>query len=301
LNTKNQKKIYLVIKIILSFSLLLFLFRIKLNVQDLWLILQKARFTLLLLSLLPTIIIVLIKTWKWQLMVTDTFKCPLRFKESLFSYLFGLAPGLLTPGRIGEILRITLISKLSKVKLGELFVIDKYIELSTLFLAGALGSYLMKLDTIFRLALFSFVLCMLLFVVRKKWVPPLLGFVSRTFHVHLRIEFQDILFGRFLLYVMLSAIALFLDIFTFYLIVNSFQDFHFAEALIIFPLLLLAAVMPISISGLGVRETAAIYLMSLFAVSPEISFNASLLIFVIGSVLPALAGQFLFLFFRNQE
>jgi hypothetical protein len=49
---------------------------------------------------------------------------------------------------------------------------------------------------------------------------------------------------------------------------------------------------PISISGLGVREGLAVYFFRLYDVSPANAVATSLFLFVINTILPALVGTY---------
>ncbi|OGF67499.1 MAG: hypothetical protein A2Y62_16410 [Candidatus Fischerbacteria bacterium RBG_13_37_8] len=295
MNSSLKKKIYLLIKILISLSLLLLLFTLKININELLVILIKARYSYLFLALIPTALLIVIKAYKWQMLVNFSLEERVKYRESLFSLLYGLAPGLLTPGRAGEILRITTMSRFSKIKLAELFLVDKFIELSSLFLIAAVGSLILKFYGLFLTTFLLFVFSIALFNFRKTLFIPLLRVISKVVHRQVQILFQEIAFRHFLYYLLMSVAVLLLDIIAFYCIINALQDVNFTACMLAFPIILAAAVIPVSISGLGVREAAAVYVLSFFKVSPEVAFNASLLIFIVGSIIPAVAGQVSFL------
>ena len=64
--------------------------------------------------------------------------------------------------------------------------------------------------------------------------------------------------------------------------------------LVVVPLIFLVALMPISVGGLGVRETAFVTLFGLVGVSPEAAFTLSLLLYVI-SMVTTIPGAYLYM------
>lgn len=62
----------------------------------------------------------------------------------------------------------------------------------------------------------------------------------------------------------------------------------------VFPIVTLTDMLPISLSGLGTRDAALIFLLALFSVSAESAVAVSLLVFFIGYLLTSLVGLFFF-------
>ena len=85
--------------------------------------------------------------------------------------------------------------------------------------------------------------------------------------------------GRLLVYTIFHVITY---ISQFYLLLQAFADLSYWKAFhAISSAMLVKTLLPISIGDLGVRESAAIYFLGQFHVKPVVSFNASLLLFLI--------------------
>ena len=77
-----------------------------------------------------------------------------------------------------------------------------------------------------------------------------------------------------------------------YTLVKTFyyEPLSFEVILFVFPLVILAQILPVTIGGLGIREGVAIYCLSLFGVPSQVSVTATLHLFLINLVFPALLG-----------
>tara|TARA_Y100000310_G_scaffold250097_1_gene256243 strand:+ start:155 stop:397 length:243 start_codon:yes stop_codon:yes gene_type:complete len=64
---------------------------------------------------------------------------------------------------------------------------------------------------------------------------------------------------------------------------------------LVYPLLALSDIIPISVSGLGTREAIAVFLFSLLALSAEQAVAFSLLLFLTGYLLVAFVGYLFFI------
>lgn len=241
-------------------------------------------------SLLFTLALLIVRSYRWQLVIIHTLGEKACYKECFFSYLYGLAPGLLTPGRVGEIFRIMPLVRFQKKILVELFVIDKYIEMTALFIVSTIGSYLLELNKLFIVSLSVLSILIVLFFARQKWVFIFRKLIFKLTRREIKLIFKEVKGIYFIYYLILSVVALIFDISAFYFIINAMVALNFKVCLLVFPMMLIAVVLPVSISGIGVREAVAVYFLSFFHITPEVSFNASILIFVIGSIIPALIG-----------
>ena len=79
-------------------------------------------------------------------------------------------------------------------------------------------------------------------------------------------------------------------ILTFYNVSLSFNVIFFT-----FPLVILANILPITIGGLGIRESVAVYCLAIFDIPGEIAFTATFYLFVINVLIPAIIGYFIFI------
>jgi uncharacterized protein (TIRG00374 family) len=87
-----------------------------------------------------------------------------------------------------------------------------------------------------------------------------------------------------------SIVLMALDVVSLYVLACAFEPVAFAAVAFAFPWILLTNLVPITPAGLGVREGTAVALLHTCGVQVATAVNATLLLFVINSVLPALIG-----------
>ena len=68
------------------------------------------------------------------------------------------------------------------------------------------------------------------------------------------------------------------------------HEITFFQMITSVPLILIANIIPLTISGLGLRETFALEVLDRYGVDPEIAVATSLSIFLINTVVPSLVG-----------
>ena len=76
----------------------------------------------------------------------------------------------------------------------------------------------------------------------------------------------------------------------YYLLLNKVNDISFLNTVHTVIYLWAAGVIPISISGLGVREGLAVYFFSTHGIPNAYAIATSLFLFVVNQIIPALAG-----------
>jgi uncharacterized membrane protein YbhN (UPF0104 family) len=92
-----------------------------------------------------------------------------------------------------------------------------------------------------------------------------------------------------------SLLSTFFDIGTFYFLLRAFLSTPFIAAPATYPWIVMASGIPLSMGGLGLREGAAVALLSHFAVTAAVATDAALFLFAFLSLLPALGGGMLLL------
>ena len=71
-------------------------------------------------------------------------------------------------------------------------------------------------------------------------------------------------------------------------------DLPLAYYMIFVPITSLVLVLPISFAGLGVREGAYVFLFTQAGAVPEVALSMSLLVYVLGTVVPGLIGGIIY-------
>jgi hypothetical protein len=86
--------------------------------------------------------------------------------------------------------------------------------------------------------------------------------------------------------------AMWAELASFFFLLRAFSPIGFTTALATYPYIVLAGDLPVSFSGVGVREGAAALLLSPYAVPSGAAVDASLVWFVFAMLLPAVIGTF---------
>ena len=249
-----------------------------------------------------------LKSIRWNLLLAKQ-----NINYSLYSsfmiFLNSLYIGMITPGRIGEFIRVLHLKNDKSVNIGKGFsivLIDRLFDLYLLMIIGSVGMW--------RIGIFGDFSNIFIFFIFLIFISPLLllnsifinSFVSILYKAttikknKYKIEasyatfFKNIkeLVGFNLL---VSAFLTFSSYFIFflqcYLIVLSMDlKISFLTITSFMAISNLISFIPISISGLGTRDATLIYLFSLESVGSETAVIYSLLVFITFFVIGALIG-----------
>lgn len=272
-----------------------------------------------LLFLLPLVIIVFyVQTLKWQLILRSQGIN----KDLMTLYkiqLVGVYYALLTPGKVGSVVKALYLKEAANKGLEECsssVVIDKILETITLIFLGVIGSFFLidRFPNLYLQLIFVLVIVTLLFYVfySKKRTRVLLKFffnviIPEKFRSRLRQSFHLFydMFPRkrqlilptlltivnwLLIYCLSFVVALALGI-----------KINFLVFILLLPLAAMAGLLPITILGLGTRETALIILFQPYGVLPGKLIAMSILGLALNYLLPALIGLVLSLKLIKQK
>lgn len=237
---------------------------------------------------------VLLKSLKWQILL-QVFWEDISFADATKSYLSGLAFGVITPGKIGELSR-GLFLPFNKIKVSTLVIVDRYLDLiSLVFLVIPGATYFFGIRVGVLFFFLNIVLLVIMFIYPR--MVSLLSAYLKSSVIEKIIDIQrDI--TRIPLKVVvitffLSFLVFILSIMTSYILVLSFTTFGIGNAFLAFPLTLITNILPITVGNIGVREGANIYLLNHFSISSEIAFNISVMMFSLHSLIPSIFGLIL--------
>ncbi|MFH1455583.1 MAG: lysylphosphatidylglycerol synthase transmembrane domain-containing protein [archaeon] len=206
-------------------------------------------------------------------------------KYSLLSWSFGM----FIPGKLGEFSFAYFLKK-RKVPVWRSFIIltmDKIITLFTLLSLTFIGFYLfLSVNQFLNLLIFFLIFGMIFFYVliifkEKNWLKR---FLPKKFALSIS-QFSNGFFymlkkRKKLLFLNtgLTFTKWFLSgIFHYFLFLSLGFDLNFGIVFLITAMVTIISLIPISISGLGVRESAAVYLYSLFLIPVYISLGVALI------------------------
>ena len=261
--------------------------------------------------LIPAILLFLlsisIQNLKWEYLLRRQ-GIDLGFWPLFRIYLIGSFYGIITPGRIGNFIRIGYIKKRIGKNTGESavsIVLDKVLEFGALFSLSIVGMILMANYMSFEIMLVLSALCVAFFatvfllfrrgvsgrMLKMFWrmfVPAKMKANARdafnSFYDNILgwkqmiVPFILSLFGWIALYTSTYMIGLSLGI-----------DMPHATFVAIMPIATLIGLIPVTVGGWGTREATLIFLLSFFGISSEVimvmSIIAALMTYCITAVL----------------
>lgn len=256
------------------------------------------------ISLLFIVPCVSTKTIKWLFLLEKEDRIP--FRKAAFAWAAGFGSGLITPAKAGDFIR----AKFLKTKFGKgllTVLIDRINDVSMLFALGIISFFLLFSktfqDTGYLFMLFFVIFLLGILVIRNKNIVEKIGKpffekllprkykreVGTTFK-HFYRNFEKIERKKVLSNLLLTILAWSL-IFVQYWFLSLALDLglNLVAIAMVTPVLLLVQLIPISVSGVGTREAAAVLLLGTFGVAPELAIAFSLGI-LIEDYLLGLAG-----------
>jgi len=269
------------------------------------------------LSLIPIVLEILIKSTRLRVLVLAFTR--INLSSATIVTLVGFPFGTVTPGRVGDIIKVHTLSEKTSLPLEKSFGIgffEKALELFSLSLLVILGIVGLAFSGIFGKQLAFFfaaalaIIILLVLVFHQRLTEKLLRFaVLRFLPARYHLSFDNLLASfystlttlRNHLPILTSVIFLsmllwlnrILQVFLFSLALG--MNVHLYLFFLIMPLAFVAEIIPITIMGLGVREYLYLFLFSLIGITQETSVVLSLLVFTFGILPPAVIGYFVVL------
>jgi uncharacterized membrane protein YbhN (UPF0104 family) len=246
----------------------------------------------LLLALFCLLVLLFLRAYKWHRLMAAAGKAHLR--KSLRSLFGGFALGLITPGRLGELGRCVFVREDERAQVALLTVYDRLLDFWALLTSMGASLFLL---TSRPAALFGV-------AVWLAFLPVVMGFPALVSHLcklapksrHFRGHFMEAGAGMPLIatprFALLAVGAMWAELASFFFLLRAFFPTGFSTALATYPYIVLAGDLPVSFSGVGVREGAAALLLSPYAVPSGAAVDASLVWFVFAMLLPAVLGAF---------
>ena len=244
----------------------------------------------LLLALACFLVWFCLRAYKWHRLMLFTGKGDLR--RSLRTLLGGFSLGLITPGRLGELGRCVFVRQDERAQVALLTLYDRLLD--SWALLTSIGASLFLLapwpTAILGMAVW---LALLPVVARFPALVSHLGGLAQKSR-HFRGHFPGAAGGMPLVptahFAFLAVSAMGAELASFFFLLRAFCSTGFTTALATYPYIVLAGDLPVSFSGVGVREGAAALLLSPYAVPSSAAVDASLLWFVFAVLLPAALG-----------
>ncbi len=275
-----KQKAAFVLKYLVGFALLFWILA-RIDRQQMVETLLKIRWQTLFIVLLVAFFNLLIQFLRWKYLVEQQSN-DYRKKDLIPSFFAGFTFRLLLPGGHAEISKVFLLpgKKSGKVMA---FAIEKFFQtyVKTVLVLGGLPFLFPRFRTIFWAIL-------LLVLGVYPFLPRLMR--SRLFRKFQEKEanYHPIFFRAFV-----YSLGVFASlILQYYVVINDAHRISFVHTLLTVIYIWGAGLIPVSISGLGVRENIAAYMLQRYGIPASSAVGLALLIFFINAIVPALIGVY---------
>jgi uncharacterized membrane protein YbhN (UPF0104 family) len=108
-----------------------------------------------------------------------------------------------------------------------------------------------------------------------------------------RMQEREVHYPKIFLRTLVYSIAVFICMtLQYYLLINQVHEIGLGPTALVVIFILGAGLLPISVSGLGVRENLAVFFLAQYAIPGSTAVGFSLLVFVLNAIIPALVGVY---------
>lgn len=287
MQTYIKEKLLFTLKYIIGLALLYWILS-KVNRAQLIRLFTGISLTTLLMVLGLSIINLLIQFNLWKYLI-ERHSEHHSFTDLLASFISGFTFRLILPGGHAEITKVFLISGRKRGKIIA-FGIEKLFQ--TLLKIILITIVVPFIFPVYKSILWSIaVAAIILFF----FMPYLL----RTKRIT-SFQEKDVNYSAIFSVALLHYIPVFFCIASqYYLILHPAYGIGFDKIMIVTVFIWGAGLLPISISGLGVRENLAAFILAYYAVDSAAAVGTSLFVFFINAILPAIGGIFIILKYRH--
>lgn len=313
---QNKVKLFFGFKIFIAIGLLWFLIS-YVEWSDILLAVTNAKIEYLIFAFLLSSLNIYLQFYKWRLTTNYILK-ENSSKKILLSLFHGFSAAVFTPARIGEYFGRAIALKDKPVyKVALATLLDKLFPLILVAFFGSIGTIIFihieyelniyLTSSIFIILIVLFILFFKLLWSENFWENILLSKLKSSSRLKKYLEkvkeikTLDKVYASKMLFVSFLFYSCFLIQYA--LLVSAFSsEIRFIEYLWVGNLIMFAKTIipPISFGELGIREGASIYFISKVGESSTVGFNASIFLFLINVLLPAIIG-FVLLFRKADD
>lgn len=275
-----KNRYFYFVKIIITSVILYFIFR-KIDFHQLHLTFREFKLSYIFIIIITAGIKIFIEYQNWGhfLKINPDYK-PKR-SEIFKSHMIGHSLRFLIPGGhavIGKMYFVKNEKKLSFMSIG----VEKFFQIwmNLLFASFAAIFYFRRQFILPTVIAFIFIIFLPFIIYLLKHLDKkesLAKYFKQYWKIIPRIFIMQIVY-------------MFITIFQYFILLNTFLNFHFFSAVISIPLILFSNLIPITYAGLGLREQFAIEVLAKYEISSETAIAVSLTVFIFNVLLPALIG-----------
>jgi uncharacterized membrane protein YbhN (UPF0104 family) len=261
------------------------------------------------LAVLYSLLFTWVKAWKWHKLVRAAAGNGATFWEATTSYLVGMAGGLMTPGRVGELARGLVLKKQGKGLVSYLVIVDRIFELTAVLVLALPG--LFHFASVAAAVAAGMLLALLLTIVffpdyPLRWLQLILERAARLPAAREKLASMEMQIAAVPIAVKFKQLGLsFLGygfvLIQFYHLLNNYHPSRLWTVWLTQPLIMLTNVLPFTIGGLGIREGTAWILLAPFGVPEAAAITSAFMLFLLNTALPGVVGAFLFILLHDEE
>lgn len=298
-----------ILKILITLGLLIYAFS-KFSLIESIAVIKSANYSWFGMALVLNIITVLLQGHKWHY-INRYLGIDLPYMETQRLNWISNFYGFFTPGKLGgDAYRYISLSKGSSKNNKTVSLTSTIIEkLSTLYAVFTLGSLAtiyveqmysdIDLNSVIYLFIISVLIILFIFIFyrslaswinnvkfRNKWYEKFFGLLKLLFNQQNLRKTLFVVFIYSLIYQVISSLIVYVCSIALYMNISFF------DILLVFSISTLVTALPISISGIGVRETIYITLLGALGQGSTISLSLSILVFLSGLFIITIGGIF---------
>lgn len=277
---RNINKITKITRFAIFFAVTLLVFYFifqKVDYRSLGEVLLNANLFYLAIGFLLIFLALIFSAKKWQVLI-KAMGYSLGWKESLGIVMAAYPISVVTPAKSGDLIRAYYLrDKIPKIQTAGAVVVERFVDVSILAFYSLIGGVIFKNGLVLAVSLSILFLIPLFFIVVNKVRLPLgrwrekiesFLYISKIF-IHQPQKLLPVLFYASIVWLapIFEAKILFLALGV------DIPLFYIAAA---FPLAIFVSLIPITIAGMGTRDSAIIYLFSSWA-SPSVCLGVGFL------------------------
>jgi len=301
----NLRKKSTVIKLFITLLLIYFLYDfINVSFEDVSksILHGERQFLIAAVLLMPATLLLQMTKW-YQLLRGQEARVP--FKSAAVSHLSGMALGIVTPARIGELGRAWFLRELPQIKVFSLTIVDKFYSTLAYFTLGILSLLIIFVPSIdlslFQKAAVSLATISIYSVIIIAVLKP--EIVGNVFNKYSKFLPKKELLGKIATIMaqvsrkkVLTVYALgggvwLLVIIQLWLLVNAFSEVNFLSGIFNASAAhFVKTLFPVTFVELGVREASVIYFFKSQGVTASEAVSAALLLLILNVLIPSLVG-----------
>ena len=313
--TKYKKILIPVVKIFIAFGLLYYLVS-NIRISDIINAINEANFSLILITLALSFVNLYLQFYKWKI-TASTLLNENSNRKIFYSLFQGFSAAVFTPARIGEYFgRAIAFKDKSLLQITLATLIDKLFPLLIVAFFGSIASILFihfyyEVSSYLTVSLFIVLFVLFYFIVllifnKNFWDNFLFNriqstkILSKYFDKISKLKNLNHRYSSKMIFISLLFYLCYLI--QYVILVSAFShndnfiDYFWAGNLLMFSKTIIP---PVSFGELGIREGASVFFIQQFGENASVGFNASIFLFFINVLLPALVG--LILIFRKND